>query len=108
MLAFELIVQLNQEDYNVSLQAYDNEYNIFMAQTSTGLDGGTKDNNNELMTALSKQYWYMILEHCVRYHCDKNTSFFKVRPVFLNKHKSPTMGQGGFGVNKFGFGLLAW
>ena len=62
MLALELIKQLNQEDYNVSLQAYDNEYNIFMAQTSTGLDGGTKDNNNELMTALSKQYWYMILE----------------------------------------------
>ena len=32
MLALELIKQLNEGDYNVSLQAYNNEYNILMAQ----------------------------------------------------------------------------
>ena len=107
-LALELIKQLHQEGYNICLQAYDNEYNTFMAQTNTGLDGGTKDNKNELKIALSKQYRYTILNHCVGYHCDKNTSCLEVRRVFLNKHKSPEMGRGGFGINKFGFGLLAW
>ena len=34
MLALELIKQLNEGDYNVCLQAYDNEYNILMAQYS--------------------------------------------------------------------------
>ena len=56
------------------------------------LDGETNNNNNALRTALSKRYRYTILEHCVGYHHDKNTSFFEVRHVFLNKHKSPTMG----------------
>ena len=97
MLALELIKQLNEEDYNVCLQAYDNEYNILMAQysnlqNSTGLDGENNNNDNALQTALSKRYWYTILEHCVGYHHDKNTSFFEVQHVFLNKHKSPTMG----------------
>ena len=107
-LALELIKQLNEEGYNICLQAYDNEYNLFMSQTTTGLHGGKQDNNDELMIALSKQYRYTMLEHCVGYHCDKNTCCLEVRRVFLNKHKSPTMGRGGFGINKFGFGLLAW
>ena len=66
-------------------------------QNSTGLDGENNDNDNAVQTAVSKRYLYTILERCVGYHCDKNTSCFEVRHVFLNKHKSPTMGQGGFG-----------
>ena len=59
MLALELIKQLNEGDYNVCLQAYNNEYNILMAQysnvhNSTGLNGETNDNNDALRTALSK------------------------------------------------------
>ena len=58
MLALELIKQLNEEelneeDYNVCLQAYGNEYNILMAQysnlqNSTGLDCENNDNDNAL------------------------------------------------------------
>ena len=69
MLALELIKQLNEEDYNVCLQAYDNEYNILMAQysnlqNSTGLDGENNDSDDALQAALSKRYQYTILEHC--------------------------------------------
>ena len=53
MLALELIKQLNEEHYNVCLQAYDNEYNILMAQysnlrNSAGLDGGNNNNDGAL------------------------------------------------------------
>ena len=90
MLALELIKQLNEGDYNVCLQAYNNEYIILMAQysnvqNSTGLDGetnDTNDNNDALWTALSKRYWYTILEHYVGYHHDKNTSFLKFNMCF--------------------------
>ena len=51
-------------------------------QNSTGLDGENNDNNNALQTALSKRYWYTILEHCVGYHREKIPVFLKFNMSF--------------------------